>query len=246
LKSFSNKKLLNLMTKLTFSIFAVVLMIACENGNAHKGNSEMTTFLDSVSYTFGTNIGSSFRKDSIDISMDNFWDGLNDAKNGDSLLINDSVAQELMQRFQKFMAEEQQKKFENLKTVNQAKGQEFLDKNKTESGIVITESGLQYKVLTEGNGMKPDSNDRVKVHYTGKLIDGTVFDSSVERGEPAEFAANRVIPGWVEGLQLMSTGAKYMFYIPSELAYGERGAGQNIGPNEVLIFEVELLEVFPQ
>ena len=122
-------------------------------------------------------------------------------------------------------------------------GREFLAENAKNDSVKVTKSGLQYMVLKEGNGVKPDSTDQVTVHYTGRLIDGKVFDSSVERGEPATFALNQVIPGWTEGLQLMSEGSKYRLFIPSERAYGEKGAGSDILPNSTLIFDVELIKV---
>ena len=124
-----------------------------------------------------------------------------------------------------------------------AAGKAFLDENGKREGVVTTDSGLQYEVMTEGSGANPEATDTVVTHYHGTLLDGTVFDSSVERGQPAEFPLNRVIKGWTEALQLMSPGAKYRLYLPPELAYGERGAGQSIGPNATLIFEVELLEI---
>ena len=133
----------------------------------------------------------------------------------------------------------QQRETEALK----AEGEKFLAENKTKEGVVTTESGLQYKVLTEGSGAKPTEADRVKVHYTGKLLDGTVFDSSVQRGEPATFGVTQVIRGWQEVLQLMPAGSKYQVWIPSELAYGASGAGQMIKPHATLEFEVELLEI---
>ena len=131
------------------------------------------------------------------------------------------------------------------KEANKAKeeGDAFLAENKTKDGVITTESGLQYKVEVEGTGAKPTAEDRVKVHYAGTLLDGSTFDSSIERGEPAEFGVSQVIAGWTEGLQIMPVGSKYTFWIPSELAYGERGAGQNIKPNSMLKFEVELLEI---
>ena len=125
-------------------------------------------------------------------------------------------------------------------------GREFLEENAKNDSVKVTESGLQYMVLKEGNGAKPGPTDTVTVHYTGTLIDGKVFDSSVERGEPATFPLNRVIPGWTEGLQLMSEGSKYRLFIPSELAYGEKGAGDDILPNSTLIFDVELIKVTKQ
>ena len=126
---------------------------------------------------------------------------------------------------------------------NKTMGREFLEENAKNDSVVQTTSGLQYMVLKEGTGAKPGPTDKVTVHYTGRLIDGTVFDSSVERGEPATFGLNQVIPGWTEGLQLMSEGAKYRLFIPSELAYGSKGAGEQILPNSTLIFDVELIKV---
>ncbi len=126
---------------------------------------------------------------------------------------------------------------------NKTLGREFLEQNAKNDSVVVTKSGLQYMVLEEGNGTKPGPTDKVTVHYTGKLLDGTVFDSSVERGEPATFGLDQVIPGWTEGLQLMSEGSKYRLFIPSELAYGSKGAGSDILPNSTLIFDVELIKV---
>ena len=126
---------------------------------------------------------------------------------------------------------------------NTVEGAAFLEANKMQDGVMTTASGLQYMVIEKGDGPKPSASDRVTVHYRGTLIDGSEFDSSYSRGQPATFPVSGVIPGWVEGLQLMNVGGKYKFFIPSELAYGERGAGQRIGPNAVLIFEVELLEI---
>jgi FKBP-type peptidyl-prolyl cis-trans isomerase len=127
--------------------------------------------------------------------------------------------------------------------LNLEAGNAFLEENKGREGVKTTASGLQYEVITEGTGPIPSAEDRVRVHYHGTLIDGTVFDSSVERGEPAVFGVGQVIPGWTEALQLMPVGSKWKIYVPSELAYGERGAGADIGPNTTLIFEVELLEI---
>jgi len=126
---------------------------------------------------------------------------------------------------------------------NLEEGNAFLENNKTREGVQTTPSGLQYEVIQEGNGPKPAADDQVRVHYEGTLTDGTVFDSSIERGQPAVFGVNQVIPGWTEALQLMSVGSKWKIYVPSDLAYGPRGAGADIGPNSVLIFEVELLEI---
>ena len=150
-----------------------------------------------------------------------------------------------IQKFFTAMEERQRAAAEEIGKVNAAAGEEFLGKNGQRSEVKITTSGLQYEVLEEGTGIQPKATDRVMVHYTGKLIDGTVFDSSVERGEPATFGVTQVIPGWVEALQLMKEGAKWRLFIPSNLAYGPNGAGGVIGPNATLIFDVELIKVFP-
>lgn len=145
-------------------------------------------------------------------------------------------ADQVIRRY--FEAEGEREGQENLES-----GNAFLEKNKAREGVVTTPSGLQYEILTEGEGPKPTAEDQVRAHYHGTLIDGTVFDSSVDRGEPAVFALNQVIPGWTEALQLMPVGSKWKIYLPSDLAYGERGGGPTIGPNSTLIFEVELLEI---
>jgi FKBP-type peptidyl-prolyl cis-trans isomerase len=154
------------------------------------------------------------------------------------------------QQFQACMENLQQEAMQKMEaekaasgSVNKARGEKFLAENKSKDGVKTTASGLQYKVIKEGTGKKPAKENTVKVHYTGTTIDGKVFDSSVERGEPIEFPLAGVIAGWTEGVQLMSVGSKYTLYIPSNLAYGEQGAGQAIGPNETLIFDVELLDI---
>ena len=170
--------------------------------------------------------------------MDDLIAGFIQAIKGDSAAMK-MTPQEAQQYLQTYFVEAQAREAAKSKE----EGEKFLAENKTKEGVITTESGLQYQVVTEGTGAKPTAEDRVKVHYTGTLLDGTKFDSSVDRGEPAEFGVNQVIKGWTEGLQIMPAGSKYIFWIPSELAYGERGAGQDIKPNSVLKFEVELLEV---
>lgn len=153
----------------------------------------------------------------------------------------------LLQRFQQEFEKRQQAEHEKMmasKEDNIAAGKKFLEENALNKSVYQTKSGLQYKIEKKGNGKKPSANSKVKVHYTGKLLDGKVFDSSVERGQPAEFFLNQVIPGWTEGLQLMDVGSKYILYIPHNLAYGEQVVG-SIPPGSTLIFEVELLEILP-
>jgi FKBP-type peptidyl-prolyl cis-trans isomerase FklB len=151
-----------------------------------------------------------------------------------------------LQRAQGEIQARQERAKNAQKTENLKAAQEFLAENKKKAEVKETASGLQYMVLNEGTGESPTASNVVKVHYHGTLPDGTVFDSSVERGKPAEFPLNRVIPGWTEGVQLMKEGAKYRFFIPPDLGYGERGAGPNIGPNQLLIFEVELIDVMEE
>ena len=152
---------------------------------------------------------------------------------------NDATMRPLLQRFQQEFEKRQQAEDENI-----AAGKKFLEENALNKSVYQTKSGLQYKIEKKGNGKKPSANSKVKVHYTGKLLDGKVFDSSVERGQPAEFFLNQVIPGWTEGLQLMDVGSKYILYIPHNLAYGEQVMG-SIPPGSTLIFEVELLDILP-
>ncbi|MDR2775819.1 MAG: FKBP-type peptidyl-prolyl cis-trans isomerase [Tannerella sp.] len=202
----------------------------------------LATAVDTVCYSIGVSYGNGLRE-----SMKNFPGGesnLEALKEGFLHAIDGDSAQamtaEAAQAYiQAYLMDIQQKEVEAEKE----KGDRFLAENKTAEAVITTESGLQYKVLTEGTGLKPTVSDTVKVHYTGKLLDGTVFDSSIERGEPAVFGVTQVIQGWSELLQLMPVGSKYQVWIPSELGYGPHGAGQVIKPNSVLEFEVELLGI---
>ena len=193
--------------------------------------------MDKVSYALGLSIGNNFQNSGIStIKIEDFVKGLKDVLEGTTPEISYDEAKEIINEF---FTKLQQEKLEN----NKAAGVEFLAINKGREGVIELPSGLQYQVLTAGTGAKPTAADKVKCHYHGTLINGTVFDSSVERGEPAEFGVGQVIPGWVEALQLMETGAKWRLFIPSNLAYGERGAGEAIEPNSTLIFDVELLDI---
>ena len=202
----------------------------------------LTNAVDSMSYSLGVSVGNDFSKNLETIpggksNVDLLIKGFSQALKKDSTIIKLEDAQAF---FQKYMAAEQKKESDSQK----AKGEQFLAENKLKEGVKLTESGLQYIVLTEGKGKKPVAADKVKVHYTGTTMDGHVFDSSVERGEPIEFALNQVIPGWTEGVQLMPIGSKYKFFIPYNLAYGEQGVPQaGIPPFAPLVFEVELLDI---
>ena len=198
---------------------------------------------DRISYALGLSMGNNFKASGIkEINVQDFADGVAAVYTGLAPRMSYDEAKAEIQRFFGEMQKEQEEQAARMADVNAKAGREFLLENGKRVEVKTTESGLQYEVLTEGKGTKPTASDKVTVHYTGKLIDGTVFDSSVERGEPATFGVTQVIPGWVEALQLMSEGAKYRLYIPSQLAYGPQGAGP-IGPNQTLIFDVELLKI---
>lgn len=195
-----------------------------------------------AAYSIGYMTGKSMSTAVPTLGVDNYEAGFRDAyAKKDGALKEDEMKTVLM-AFQERMKKEAEEKQKKALTENVTKGAAYLAENAKKTGVKVTASGLQYEVITEGKGAKPKATDTVKVHYEGKLLDGTVFDSSIKRGEPVSFPLNQVIPGWTEGVQLMSVGSKYKFTIPSNLAYGEQGSGP-ITPNSVLVFEVELLEI---
>lgn len=208
---------------------------------------KLTTHEDSIAYSLGLNLGqyilNNIIKDALNIDKDIILKGVENGLLQQSQLLSDQEMQMNLQVFQQEQMEMQQRKQKELADKNKEEAKTFFEKNRKEKGIIETESGLQYKVVKEGKGKKPTQDNVVKVHYTGKFINGEVFDSSVDRGEPIEFPVTGVIPGWTEGLQLMTEGSKYIFYIPSDLGYGDRGAPPAIEPAATLIFDVELLEV---
>lgn len=233
---------------------AFLITTACQQDMNSTPEADLSTKLDSVSYALGYQNGNFLGREGItEIDMNNFNAGMSDGlSTEDGLLTQDQIMAVTNSYIQDLT--------EQRGAENAEEGRAFLEENKDKEGVMVTDSGLQYKVLEEGDGESPSAEDEVRVHYTGRLIDGTIFDTSVkeiaeENGlynpqrEPydgAQFPLNRVISGWTEGLQLMQEGAKYEFYVPSELAYGAQGRqGSPIGPNETLIFEVELLEVMP-
>lgn len=200
-------------------------------------NMALNSTIDSVSYSIGASFGGNLLQNSLkEINQDALLAGLNAALAQEDLRIEPRTGGAIIN---KFIKELKTKAAEE----NKALGEKFLEDNKGKEGVVTTESGLQYKVLTEGKGEIPTKDQKVKVHYRGTTIDGKEFDSSYKRNEPATFLPTRVIKGWTEALQLMPVGSKWELYIPSTLAYGARGAGANIGPNSTLIFEVELLDI---
>lgn len=199
---------------------------------------------DRISYALGLSMGNNFRSSGIDkIDVDDFAAGVAAVYSGEKPRMTYDEAKAEIQTYFQAMEERQREAAAEMGKVNAAAGEAFLKDNGAREKVMTTASGLQYEVLEEGTGAQPSAGDQVTVHYTGKLIDGTVFDSSVERGEPATFGVTQVIPGWVEALQLMKEGAKWRLFIPSNLAYGPNGAGGVIGPNATLIFDVELIKV---
>ena len=200
--------------------------------------------MDKLSYALGIGIGSQLAgMGAKGLDIDDFAQAVKDVISGTPLKVNNAEAQSLVQAFFQEQEEKQRAAAAEAGKVAKAAGESFLAENAKKEGIVVLPSGLQYQVLKEGNGKKPSATDQVKCHYEGTLIDGTIFDSSYQRNEPATFGLNQVIAGWTEGVQLMSEGAKYRFFIPYNLAYGERGAGAQIPPFAALVFDVELLKV---
>lgn len=221
-------------------IAAALLVSASCNGQKKDGaKANLKTQLDSVSYGIGVAIGENLKRDNLDsISVDMLARGIKDIFKNDTtaVVMSQEQANQVISTYIEGMRAKKTEK-------SMAASKKFFEENKKKEGIQETASGLQYKVIKMGTGSKPAATDTVITHYHGTLIDGKVFDSSVDRGEPVSFPVNQVIPGWTEALQMMPVGSKWTLYIPSNLAYGERGAGGVIGPNETLIFEVELLGI---
>lgn len=203
----------------------------------------LKTDKDKVSYAIGVNIGKSMRKDTVDVDPAIFARGMKDALAGGKLLLTDDEMKIVLTKLQGDLRARQEQAMQKAGELNKKAGDDFLAQNKTKEGIVALPDGLQYKILKEGTGPKPAATDSVVCNYRGTLIDGTEFDSSYKRGQPATFPVSGVIKGWTEAVQLMPVGSKWQLFLPADLAYGNRGAGPDIGPNATLIFEVELLSI---
>ena len=210
---------------------------------AASQNSALKTQKDKVSYAIGMNVGTTLHRQSIDVDPNLVRQGLEDALTGGKTLLSEDEVRATLTELQNDMRKKQQEKMQQAGEANKKEGETFLAANKGKEGVVALPSGLQYKILTAGKGPKPTASDSVVCNYRGTLIDGKEFDSSYKRGQPATFPVSGVIKGWTEALQLMPVGSKWQLFIPSDLAYGERGSGADIAPNATLIFEVELLSI---
>ncbi|MCI5194320.1 MAG: FKBP-type peptidyl-prolyl cis-trans isomerase [Candidatus Electrothrix sp. AU1_5] len=211
--------------------------------DATEQMTELKTKQEKISYALGMDLGSYLKSLEADFELAAIYQGVIDSYTEKKALLTSDQAKELQKQF---AVEQQKKKMKKISTLlekNKKAATQFLEKNKEADGVKVTASGLQYKVIKEGEGKKPLATDTVKVHYKGTLVDGAEFDSSYKRNEPATFKANQVIPGWTEALQLMTPGSKYILYLPPELAYGDRGAPPAIEPGSLLIFEVELVDI---
>jgi FKBP-type peptidyl-prolyl cis-trans isomerase FklB len=209
------------------------------NATAYAAEPTLETDKEQVSYVVGYQVGSQLKQQGFEIDIQALGLAVQDAMSGAEPRLSQEQAAEVMGRQQQKQAEQQ----EQIGQKNVEQGKAFLAANKEKPGVTTLDNGLQYKVITAGSGKSPQETDSVTVHYRGTLIDGTEFDSSYSRGEPTTFPVNRVIPGWTQALQLMEEGAKWQVFIPSELAYGPRGAGAQIGPNATLVFDIELIKV---
>lgn len=216
---------------------------AAQKPAANAPVTELKNEKEKFSYAVGMSLGVNFRRQQVEVDPNVLAQGLKDMLSGNKHLLTDEEAQAVLAQMQNEIREKQMAMLKQEADKNKAEGTAFLSSNKANADVITLPSGLQYKIITAGTGPKPTANDTVKVNYRGTLIDGTEFDSSYKRNEPVTFPVNKVIKGWTEALQLMPVGSKWQLFIPSDLAYGDRGAGQDIAPGSTLIFEVELLSI---
>ncbi len=243
--------------KKLISCFTIVLLISMisslnlysqgskkdKNKADSKNNKiELKNYTDTISYIIGSDIGKNLEKNMIMINQDVFIKAFAEGKDNKDTLFTEEQKQAIMNKLQQELQKKQQAKLTVEAEINKGEGKKFLDENKKKDGVIVLSSGLQYRVIKAGTGPKPLATDKVTVNYEGKLLNGKIFDSSYERKEPATFPLNGVIKGWTEGVQLMNTGSVYEFFIPSDLAYGDRGT-QGIPPGSTLIFKVELISI---
>ncbi|MCK7552848.1 MAG: FKBP-type peptidyl-prolyl cis-trans isomerase [Marinobacter sp.] len=235
------------MKKALLALAVTGIVAGCSTQSDSAKDPSLDSTDQKVSYGMGLVLGERMKNDLPDLQMDQFLQGIKHGHAGDEEVsrMSREEVQEALMAYQQQLQEQETSQMEDLAEKNREAGEAFLAENAARDGVETTESGLQYEILEEGDGDKPGETDRVKVHYTGELLSGDVFDSSRERGEPVTFGLNQVIPGWTEGLQLMNEGSRAKLYIPSDLAYGP-GGNHSIGPNETLVFDVELIEVNPE
>lgn len=224
--------------------FGIVLLLSLfVAGTLDAADPSLKTSKEKISYAVGAQIGADMKRQAVDIDPEVLGKGVKDGFQGSKMLLTEQEMREAMNSLQQQMAVKQGERMRVLGAKNKQQGAAFLAENKKKEGVKVTPSGLQYKVIKEGAGKIPKADDTVTVNYRGALVDGVEFDSSYKRGEPTTFPVKGVIKGWTEALQLMKVGSKWQLFIPSDLAYGEQGAGRVIGPNSTLIFEVELLGI---
>ena len=233
---------------LPIALAASLILVGCEEASKPKAGASVAAAvaleseIQKVSYIMGTNIGGQIKGEAFEVDIPSLTLGLSDAVAGNEPKLSEDEVKAVIEAFQAKMMAEQEASAKLVAETNIKEGEAFLAANAKKEGVVVLESGLQYKILTAGTGAIPTPENTVEVHYKGTLLDGTEFDSSFKRGVPAQFGVTQVIPGWVEALQLMKEGAKWELYVPADLAYGPGGTGGLIGPNQTLIFEVELLK----
>lgn len=226
------------------AITAVIIAVLIFSSGVTAQKKSPKTQKEKVSYSIGVDIGRNLKKQNININADMLARGMKDAFSGATLVMSEKDMETTLKTFQQEMMTKMEAQRKVVGEKNKKEGEAFLSANKNKEGVITLPSGLQYKVITNGTGSKPTKDQTVKVHYRGTLIDGSEFDSSYKRGEPVEFPVGQVIAGWVEALQMMSVGSKWQLFIPSDLAYGEQGNPRGgIGPNAVLIFDVELVSI---
>lgn len=231
------------LTATAVTLAMMFLAVGCTAGEKKVEIKELKDQKEKVSYSIGLNIGNDFKTQGVDVDTNILLKGMTDALSGAQPMLTEEQIQETLTQLQKDMVAKQETMAKEAAEKNKAAGAAFLAENGKKEGVTTLPSGLQYKVIEEGAGATPTLESTVTVHYKGTLVDGKEFDSSYSRNEPATFPVGGVIPGWTEAMQLMKEGAKWQIVIPSELAYGERGAGPVIGPNSTLVFEVELIKV---